>query len=127
VDLDAVLAIAPDSLTLVALRFDQRVLTLTLANGTLCERRHSKLPAEIKGADILTDLQLALWPADAIRASLPAGWALTDDGTRRTLANNGRDVEIITYSGAPRWLGRITLQNLEYDYSLVINSVVESP
>ncbi len=30
VDLDAVLAIAPDSLTLVALRFDQRVLTLTL-------------------------------------------------------------------------------------------------
>ncbi len=127
VDLDAVLAIAPDSLTLVALRFDQRVLTLTLANGTLCERRHAKLPAEIRGADILTDLQLALWPIDAIRAALPSGWALADDGTRRTLTNSGREVEVIAYSGTPRWVGRITLRNSEYDYSLVINSVVDSP
>lgn len=127
VDLDAVLAITPDSLTLVALRFDQRVLTLTQANGTICERRHAKLPAEINGADILSDLQLALWPADVIRASLPAGLVLTDDGTRRVLASNGREAEIITYSGTPRWAGLITLRNLEYDYSLVINSVVSSP
>ncbi len=85
------------------------------------------MPAEIRGADILTDLQLSLWPADAIRAALPAGWALADDGTRRTLTNSGREVEIIAYSGTPRWVGRITLRNLEYDYSLVINSVVDSP
>jgi hypothetical protein len=101
--------------------------TLTQANGTVCERRHAKLPAEINGADILSDLQLALWPADVIRASLPAGLVLTDDGTRRVLASNGREAEIITYSGTPRWAGLITLRNLEYDYSLVINSVVSSP
>ena len=62
-----------------------------------------------------------------IRASLPSGWVLADDSARRTLTHGGREVEIITYSGAPRWVGRITLQNLEYDYSLVINSVPLSP
>jgi hypothetical protein len=127
VNLDAVLDITPDSLTLVAMQLGQRVLTLTQAHGALCERRHEQLPAEVQGADILTDLQLALWPADVIRAALPSGWVLADDGTRRTLTHGRRDVEIIGYSGAPRWEGRITLRNLEYDYSLVINSVVSSP
>jgi hypothetical protein len=127
VDLDAVVEITPDSLVLVALRFDQRVLTLTLANGAVCEQRNAKLPAEVRGADILSDLQLALWPADTIRAALPSGWVLADSGSSRTLTHGGREVEIISFSGSPRWIGRITLRNIEYDYSLVINSVLSSP
>jgi hypothetical protein len=127
VDLDAVVEITPDSLVLVALRFDQRVLTLTQSQGAICEQRNAKLPAEARGADILSDLQLALWPADVIRAALPSGWVLADSGSSRTLTHGGREVEVITFSGSPRWIGRITLRNIEYDYSLVINSILSSP
>jgi hypothetical protein len=127
VDLDAVVEITPDSLVLVALRFDQRVLTLTLAHGAICEQRNAKLPAEVRGADIVSDLQLALWPADVIRAALPSGWALADSDSSRTLTHGGREAEIISYAGSPRWIGRITLRNIEYDYSLVINSILSSP
>jgi len=127
VDLDAVLEITPATLTLVAMEFGQRVLTLRFANGALCEQRSAKLPAEVRGADILTDLQLALWPADAVRSSLPSGWVLAEDSARRVLTHNGREMETVTYSGPTRWEGRITLQNVAYDYALVIQSVVTAP
>jgi hypothetical protein len=127
VDLDAALDITPQRLTLVAMEMGQRVLTLTYADGTLCEQRHPKLPAAVRGRDVLTDLQLALWPADAIRSALPAGWSLADSGDSRALVRNGGVIETIHYSGTRRWTGTITLRNAEYDYDLVIRSAVASP
>lgn len=126
-DLDAALDITPREITLVGLELGQRVLTLTYANGMLCEQRHSRLPAEVRGADILTDLQLSLWPVDAVRAALPPGWTLTDEDYRRVLAHDGRDVEVIAYDGPIRWESRITLRNLQYEYQLVIHSALAAP
>ncbi len=127
VDLDAVLDIAPDSLTLVGMAFGQRMLTLRYDGVKLRETRHPMLPRDVHGADILTDVQMALWPADAVRAALPAGWVLTDSDTLRTLSKDGTPQITIGYDAVPHWASRVIMQNLRYDYRLVIRSVAAEP
>ena len=65
------------------------------------------------------DLQLALWPADAIRAVLPPEWTLRETATTRELVRDGR-----------AWLsvdggidGRMRLDNRAEGYRLEIESV----
>jgi len=127
VDLDAVLEITPDSLTLVGMAFGQRMLTLRYDGVKLREQRHPMLPGDVRGADILTDLQMALWPGEAVRAALPAGWTLSDSDTLRTLSKNSREMVTISYDAVPRWKSVVTLRNLEYSYRLVIRSATEDP
>ena len=62
VDFEAVLDIGPDSLTLIGMAFGQRILTLRYDGTRLVESRSPMLPREVLGADVLSDLQLALWP-----------------------------------------------------------------
>jgi hypothetical protein len=127
VDLDAVLDITPDSLTLVGMALGQRMLTLRYDGVALRETRHPMLPRDVRGADILTDIQMALWPADAVRAALPAGWTLADSDTLRTLFKDAKPQVTIQYDAIPRWTARVTMRNLRYDYRLVIRSVAEAP
>ena len=127
VDFDAVLDIAPDAVTLVGLTLGQRMLTLRYDGATLTEQRNPALPADVRGADILSDVQLALWPVSAVRAALPAGWALSDEGQRRTLSHDAHDVAVIAYDGVPRWQGRFTLDHVQPPYRLVIRSAVSEP
>jgi hypothetical protein len=127
VDLDAVLDIAPDSLTLVGMAFGQRMLTLRYNGVKLVEKRHPRLPPDVRGADILTDVQMALWPADAVRAALPAGWTLVETDTLRTLSKDAHEMVTISYDAVPHWSALVTLRNLQYDYRLVIRSVTEAP
>jgi hypothetical protein len=54
---------------------------------------------------------------------LPAGWRIEEMGRRRTLWLDETPVMIIDYSGEPRWLGRIAINNLRYQYRLIIFSV----
>jgi uncharacterized protein YbdZ (MbtH family) len=127
VDLDAVLDIAPDSLTLVGMAFGQRMLTLRYNGVKLVERRHPMLPRDVRGADILTDVQMALWPADAVRAALPAGWTLVDSDTQRTFSKDAQEMVTVSYDATPHWQSLVTMRNLRYDYRLVIRSVTEAP
>jgi len=127
VDLDAVLVITPDSLTLVGMAFGQRMLTLRYDGVTLHEQRNPMLPRDVHGADILTDLQIALWPGEALRAALPPGWTLSESDTLRTLQKNSREMITVSYDAVPRWKSVVTLRNLAYNYRLVIRSATEDP
>ena len=75
----------------------------------------------------MEDLQLALWPAEAIRQALPSGWRIEEQGWRRTLSLGDQPVMVIDYSGEPRWIGKIDLTNLRYHYRLTIESVSSGP
>jgi Protein of unknown function (DUF3261) len=68
---------------------------------TLAEDKAPWWPSEVAGSRILSDLQLTLWPVAAIRAALPAGWTLVEDGDVRTLAQDGDVVTVITRRCAP--------------------------
>ena len=121
-ELDAALEVDPTHVELVGLAFGQRVLSLGYDGRELTSWRHPMLPAQVRAEDVLEDVQLTLWPADAIARALPAGWRVEDDGLRRTLYLDGEAVTTLTYSSMPRWTGTVVLENWRYKYRLTIQS-----
>ncbi|SFM05373.1 Protein of unknown function [Rugamonas rubra] len=119
-ELDVALQVEPEALDMVGLAFGQRVLTLHYDGKELSSWRHVMLPSQVRAEDVLEDVQLALWPAEAIAAALPAGWRVAEQGARRTLYLDGQPIMLIDYSGQPRWSGTVVLENLRYHYRLTI-------
>jgi uncharacterized protein DUF3261 len=126
-ELDAALEVDSDRLDMVGLALGQRILTLHYDGRQLQSWRHPLVPEQLRGEDIMEDLQLTLWPVDVIRQALPAGWRIEENGRRRTLLLDGAPVMVIDYSGEPRWSGKIELANLRYQYRLTIQSTSSGP
>jgi hypothetical protein len=124
-DLDVALEVDPAHVNVVGLAFGQRVLSLEYDGRELKEWRHPMLPAQVRAADVLEDLQLTLWPVADIARALPAGWQIEEQGLRRTLRLDGQVVATIDYSGMPRWQGTAVLDNVRYKYRLTIESAPE--
>ena len=126
-ELDALLEVDPRRLNLVGLALGQRVLTLHYDGQILNGWRHPMFPAVVRDEDILEDLQLILWPTDAVRQALPGGWRIEEKDSRRTILIGQTPVTVIDYSDEPRWNGKIELSNLRYQYRLIIQSVSNGP
>ena len=126
-ELDAALEVDEQKLDLVGLAFGQRVFALRYDGRSLQSWRHPSVPEQLRGEDVLEDLQLTLWPIDVIENALPAGWSIEEFGRRRTLRLLDQPVLVIDYSGEPRWNGKIELTNLRYQYRLTIQSVSSAP
>jgi hypothetical protein len=124
-DLDAALEVDANKVSLVGLALGMRVLSLEYDGRELTEWRHAMLPAQVRAADVLEDVQLTLWPVAEIARVLPAGWTVEEAGLRRTLRLNGDIVATITYSRLPRWQGTAVLDNQRYQYKLTIVSASE--
>jgi hypothetical protein len=127
VSLDAVVQVGPDSVTVVALSMGERVLTIVYDGHTVKEQRAPKLPVEVHGADILSDMQTALWPEVAVRTALPEGWTLVDAASSRVLSYHGRAMLSISYAVVPHWAGEITVRSERPRYTLVIASREAAP
>jgi uncharacterized protein DUF3261 len=121
--IDAALEVDAERLDLVGLALGQRIFALHYDGKELKSWRHPSLAPELRGEDVLEDLQLTLWPAGAIKLALPPGWRIEEVGRRRTLWLEDAPVMTIDYSGEPRWLGKIAINNLRYQYRIVILSV----
>lgn len=126
-ELDAALEVDEQKLDLVGLAFGQRVFTLRYDGHQLEVWRHPLLPAELRGEDVLEDLQMTLWPIDALRRALPLEWRIEENGRRRTVLMDDAPVLTIDYDSEPRWSGKIVLANLRYQYRLTIQSVSSGP
>jgi hypothetical protein len=124
-DLDVALEVDAAHVGLVGLAFGQRVLSLDYDGSALKEWRHPMLPAQVRAEDVLEDLQLTLWPVDAIAQALPSGWGIEEQGLVRVLRRDGAVVATITYGGMPRWQGTAVLDNVRYHYRLTIESASE--
>ena len=125
--LEVALEVDPERLQMIGLAFGQRVLRLSYDGRNLQTWRHLLLPSQVRAEDILEDVQLTLWPAEAIRQALPEGWRIEETGLRRTLRLNDRAVMLIEYSDPIRWRGKVELLNLRYHYRLIIRSAPTSP
>lgn len=126
-ELDAALEIDASRIDLVGLALGQRILTLHYDGRSLQSWRHPLVPEQLRGEDVLEDLQLTLWPVDIIRNALPSGWSIEEVGRRRILRLADQPVLVIDYSGEPRWSGKIELTNLLYQYRLTIQSISSVP
>jgi hypothetical protein len=125
-DLDVALQVEPQAIDVVGLAFGQRVLTLHYDGKELTSWRHVMLPSQVRAEDVLEDMQLTLWPATEIAATLPAGWRIVEQGLTRTLYLADQPVMRIAYSGAPRWSGTVVLENLRYHYKLTIQFAADT-
>ena len=125
-ELDAALEIDPERIDLVVLALNTRVLSLHYDGRSLESWRHPALPSELRPEDVLEDLQLTLWPVEALRRALPSEWRIEEHSARRVVLAGGRPVTEIDYSGDSRWSGKIVVNNLRYRYRLTIQSVLGS-
>ncbi|HEY9106353.1 MAG TPA: DUF3261 domain-containing protein [Roseateles sp.] len=89
---DLQLQLDASGLLLAGFAFSQRVLLMQWDGRDLNVQRHPMLPAEVDTDRMLRDLCLTYWPADAVRAALPEGWAwiATADGQQLQQAGEAR-------------------------------------
>jgi hypothetical protein len=95
--LDALLEVDADELRLGVQALGQSALTLRWDGKTLQQRRADWLPPTLTADRVLFDLQLVFWPADAIRAVLPADWSLQESAGVRNLLHSGTTVVSVAY------------------------------
>lgn len=119
---DALLEVDDNTLRLVLLVGPKRMLTLMFDGESVEETRDPALPEALAGERFVDDIQLAYWPAAAIRSVLPPGWTLDESPLRRTLRQDGAAAVEVHYSQATRWLGHIEIHHLRQDYRLSIDS-----
>lgn len=120
---DALLQIDGEALQLVLLVGPRRLLTLRWDGQHLQQQRDPALPEALQGERFVNDIQLAYWPAAAVRAALPRGWTLQDSDRLRTLRYGEQTLMLIQYSESTRWLGRIVIERPSADVRLTIDSV----
>jgi hypothetical protein len=107
------------SVQLAAIQAGQTVVRLRWDGRELTQHRAPGWPDAVDGARVLSDLQLVWWPAEAVRAALPAGWRLEDEPPSRRLLQGDRVVTDI------RWLSprRIQLDQPLAGYRLDIDTL----
>lgn len=116
--LDALLEADASEVRLAVQALGQTGVTLRWDGHTLQQQRAPWLPPQVRGERVLDDLQFALWPADAVRAALPAGWALVEQGATRQLEHDGTPWLVLERHDASHQ----TLRNLAEGYALDIES-----
>ncbi|MEO7478334.1 MAG: DUF3261 domain-containing protein [Lysobacteraceae bacterium] len=100
--LDALLEVDAHEVRLEIQSAGQSALRLRWDGSRLEQHRAAWLPPSVRGEEVLSDLQLAQWPVQAIRAALPAGWSLVEDGGARQLRHGDTTIETVRYPAPDR-------------------------
>jgi len=104
---------------LVLVNLGQTMARLHWDGRELVQTRVPGWPQAVSGEHVLSDLQLALWPAEAIRGALPADWTLElRDGHQRILRRGEQIAATVDYP-APT---RIDLVDRQQGYRIEIES-----
>lgn len=138
--IETVLEADASTLHVVVLYMGQTAAVLDWDGQQLREKRSIWWPSGVSSERVLSELQLALWPADAIRAALPTGWTLQEEDQVRLLQatwGNARETVVrIQYqgesldrpgTGAPAVPAYAELLNLRDGYRLSIRSRALDP
>lgn len=89
---DVVLEADAEAVRLAVLSLGQTAARLEWDGTQLTESKASWWPSAVSGERVLSDLQLMLWPVDAIAKVLPQGWTLTQDAPNQRTLRQGEEV-----------------------------------
>lgn len=120
---DAQLEADATAVRVAAVSLGQTIATLSWDGQTLEQRVSAHVPEVVTAARILSDVQLAWWPAQAIRAALPPGFRLEEQGSTRTLFHGEAPFATVSYEGTPPAWRHVRLAHHRYGYQLDIESV----
>lgn len=115
---DVQLQLDASALLLAGFAYGQRVLLMRWDGRDLTVQRHAMLPAEVDTDRMLRDLCLTFWPADAVRAALPEGWAWVSTAAGQALQQDGQVRLVVQRPGA----NLVEIVNTAEGYRLVIES-----
>jgi len=116
--LDALLEVDAQELRLGVQALGQSALTMRWDGKVLEQRRAEWLPPALRADQVLFDLQLVFWPAESIRAVLPADWSLVESEGHRHLLHAGTELVSVSYPEKDH----ATLSRSRNDYRLEITS-----
>lgn len=105
-------------LLLAGFAYGQRVLLMRWDGTELQVQRHPMLPGEVDTDRMLRDLCLNFWPADAVRAALPDGWAWLQTAAGQELQQAGQ-ARLMLHRPAAHL---VEIVNLAEGYRLLIES-----
>ena len=121
------LEVTPQGLRMVGLTpFGQRLITLLWDGQKLLEERTAHLPQTVQGERILSDVQLMYWPLPALRAALPAGWRVEQEGGVRRVFDAEREIIKIQCAIPDPWQGRCVFEHQVYGYRLTLDSQLDA-
>jgi Protein of unknown function (DUF3261) len=101
-----------------------RLFTLTYDGQSTSVDSVMAMPPQLTPERLLADLQLVFWPLETLKQPLAtAGWTVSEasPGTRR-LRHDDQLVAEVHYASSDPWSGRSWLVNLQYGYTLNIDS-----
>jgi hypothetical protein len=98
-----------------------RILLLEWDGSAYREERGPQMPADFPLQLVLRDLQLALFPASAVRQALPGPtWSLTETPYRRVLSLDRVPVIAIDYSARDHFRCKVSFRHLTLGYGIEI-------
>ena len=90
-ELEALLEVDAQAVRLAIFHMGQRMGTVVWDGVQLDAQLSRWWPAQLKPAQVLSDMQLALWPASAVQQGLPALWSLEASAQGRRLLQAGQE------------------------------------
>lgn len=118
-ELDALLEVDASEVRLAVQAMGRTGVRLQWDGKKLVEQRAAWLPTAVRSERVLDDVQFSLWPADAVRAVLPAGWELVESGDTRELRRVGEAWLVRERTSATT----LQVRNRADGYDLTIESV----
>lgn len=113
----------PRSVRIAAVAMGQTVASLSWDGSSFEHRSSAHLPSVVTPARILSDVQLAWWPAKALQGGLPAGYSLQETEGQRSVLHHGIPFASVSYQGTgPAW-SHVRLTHHRDGYALDIESV----
>jgi hypothetical protein len=119
---DALLEADAEVVQLAAFVMGQTVLRLKWDGRTLEEEHSARAPDAVTPSRILSDVQLAFWPREAVSAALPAHFTLDEAPLARVVTRDGEPFATLRFTGTPPAWRQVELTHLAYGYRLVIES-----
>jgi hypothetical protein len=116
---EALLEADTEALNLAVLAMGQPALTLRWDGAVLKETRADWLPPQLRGRDVLDDLQLALWPLNAVTRAAPPGWRVAEQGTTRRVFDGDTLVVVVDRVSA----NELRIERPMAGYTLRIQSI----
>ncbi len=105
--------LSPEGLEVLRLRHD--------AAGVHTRVRR-ELPEWLDSEAILADMQLVLWPAEALEQAWGPSWSLREDAGGRTLLRDGQAWSRADFDSDP-WQSGARLEHLRFGYRLEIRTL----
>jgi len=103
----------------------RRAISITWTKTGIKYDSASFVPAQLKPENILADIVILYWPESSVRKAIGVNGKLVTGKNKRSIYVNNKEIIHAEYQpiGTDLWSGEVHYKNLQWNYSLDIQSV----